>query len=145
MRRVTVTIPDDLEAALDSYIAAQAAAPSVTAVMQASLERFLKPSGTAQQSTLLERVLRCRRELVDVAFAKGASNLRIFGSVARGEARDDSDVDILITAGPETSLFGLAELRLELERLLDAPVHLSTDGGMSDEEREAVHAESIAL
>ena len=39
----------------------------------------------------------------------------------------------------------LADLRFELEELLGAPVHRSTDGGMTDEEREVVRAESIAL
>ena len=83
--------------------------------------------------------------MLEVLHRWGVTNVRIFGSVARGEARPDSDIDILVTASPGTGLFDLADLRFELEELLGAPVHLSTDGGMTDEEREAVLAESIAL
>lgn len=145
MRRVTVTIPDDLETALDRFIEAQPVAPSVTAVLQTSLKHFLEPSASAGSADLLNRVLRSRRRVVEIAHAKGASNVRVFGSVARGEARNDSDIDILITAVPGTSLFDVADLQMELEQLLNAPVHVSTDGGMTDEQREAVDAEAIAL
>ncbi|WP_420442976.1 nucleotidyltransferase family protein [Candidatus Poriferisodalis sp.] len=145
MRRVTVTIPDNLEAELDRFIAQQPALPSVTAVLQASLEQFLAQGGGPGRSTQLDRVLRSRRHISATARKYGISDIRIFGSVARGEARPDSDIDILVSTGRGTGLFDLARLRMELEQLLEAPVHLATDGGMTDAQREAVLAEAITL
>jgi len=145
MRRVTVTIPDDLEAASDRFIEAQPVAPSVTAVLQTSLKHFLEPRAGAESADLLNQVLRSRRRVVEIAHAMGASDVRMFASVARGEARNDSDIDILITAVPGTSLFDIADLQLELEQLRNTPVHASTDGGRTDKERKAVDAESVAL
>ncbi len=145
MRRVTVTIPDDLEAALDSYIAEQAAAPSVTAVVQASLKRFLAESRSRASGLTLGGVLRNRHRIVEVLGRWGVSNVRLFGSVARGEAGPDSDIDLLITVPKGTSLFDLADMQAQLEELLDAPVHLLTDGAMTDEQRAAVAAEALQL
>ncbi len=145
MRRVTVTIPDELEGDLDRFMSDQPAAPSVTSVLQASLEQFLKQRIDVTRPTLLERVLRCRPQIVNAAQRRGITGVRIFGSVARGEARSDSDVDILVTTSSGTGLFDLARLRIELEELLEAPVHLSTEGGMTAAQRDSVLAEAIAL
>ena len=141
MRRVTVTIPDDLETALDSYIAEQAAAPSVTAVVQASLKRFLSETSTPT----LGGVLRNRDRIVEVLGHWGVSNVRLFGSVARGDAGPSSDIDLLVTVPKGISLFDLADMQAQLEELLDAPVHLLTDGAMTDEQRAAVAAEALQL
>ena len=145
MRRVTVTIPDDLEAALDSYIAEQAAAPSVTAVLQASLKRFLADSRSEGSAPTLGGVLRNRDRIVEVLGRWGVSNVRLFGSVARGDAGPDSDIDLLVTVPKSTSLFDLADMQAQLQELLDAPVHLLTDGAMTDAQRAAVAAEALQL
>lgn len=142
---MTVTIPDELEDELDRFVSEQPAPPSATAVLQASLRRFLAQDLDTDRPSLMDRVLRCRRQIVDAAQRKGISNLRIFGSVARGEAHSASDIDILVSASPGTGLFDLADLRFQLEELLEAPVHLSTDGGMTEAQRESVLAEAIAL
>ena len=145
MRRVTVTIPDDLEAALDSYIAEQAAAPSVTAVLQASLKRFLTDSRSEGSAPTLGGVLRNRDRIVEVLGRWGVSNVRLFGSVARGDAGPDSDIDLLVTVPKRTSLFDLADMQAQLQELLEAPVHLLTDGAMTDAQRAAVAAEALQL
>ncbi|NUQ03773.1 MAG: nucleotidyltransferase family protein [Anaerolineae bacterium] len=54
----------------------------------------------------------------------GATNVRVFGSVARGEAREDSDVDFLVEFRKGTSIFELAGLRLDLMDLLSHDVDL---------------------
>jgi predicted nucleotidyltransferase len=58
------------------------------------------------------------------AAAHGVSGMRVFGSVARGEDRADSDVDLLVDLPEHMSLFGLARLQAELESILDARVDL---------------------
>jgi len=83
-----------------------------------------------------------RNEVVAVAARHGATNLRVFGSVARGEDSVDSDVDLLATFRPGTSLYDVAELADELEALLGNAVDVVSDRGLSaqhtDIAREAV-------
>jgi predicted nucleotidyltransferase len=67
--------------------------------------------------------LRARRpELARIAAARGAYNLRVFGSVARGEARADSDVDFLVEMERGRSVLDLSELILDLEEALGCRV-----------------------
>ena len=145
MRRVTVTIPDELETALNRYIADQDAAPSVTAVVQASLKRFLADGRAESPVPSLGRILRNRNQIVEVLQRWGVSNVRLFGSVARGNAGPGSDIDLLVTVPKGTSYFDIADMQAELEALLDAPVHLVTDGAMTDEQRAAVAADALRL
>jgi predicted nucleotidyltransferase len=70
------------------------------------------------------QVRRRRHDLVAAAAARGASGLQVFGSVARGEDRPGSDVDLLADLPPGMSLFGLARLQDELEAILGSPVDL---------------------
>jgi predicted nucleotidyltransferase len=74
------------------------------------------------------------RDEVKAIIAKyPVSNPRIFGSVARGEDVEGSDVDILVDNYPEASTFDLAGLELELESLLTAHVDVRTRGDLSDD------------
>jgi predicted nucleotidyltransferase len=70
------------------------------------------------------RVRQRRRALVAAAAAHGVTRLRVFGSVARGEDRPDSDVDLLVDLPPGMSLFGLARVQDDLEAIVEAPVDL---------------------
>ena len=63
----------------------------------------------------------------------GASNVRVFGSVARGEARQDSDVDFLVTFPDDKSIFEMVGLWLDLKQLMGRDVSLVADG--IDDER----------
>lgn len=73
--------------------------------------------------------LRARRdEIIELAARHGATNIRIFGSVARGEAGPDSDVDFLVSAKPGTSVFEMVGLWREMQELLGCEVSLITDG-----------------
>lgn len=70
--------------------------------------------------------LRARRdEILEVAAANRARNVRVFGSVVRGEARLGSDVDFLVEFEPGASLMDLSGLHLDLEELLGCPVHVA--------------------
>jgi len=73
----------------------------------------------------------------------GASNIRVYGSVARGEASPMSDVDVLVEMEEGRSLLDLAALHLELEEIVGYPVEIGTD--VKPRLRERVYAESVAL
>lgn len=68
-----------------------------------------------------------RGDLLAVCALYGASHVRVFGSVARGEQEADSDVDFLVDIEPGRSLFDLVALTGELEDLLGCPVNIVED------------------
>jgi len=70
----------------------------------------------------LERLRLRRAEIDRVAAGRGARNLRVFGSVARGEAGPDSDVDFLVDFEPGRTVLDLSGLILDLQELLDCRV-----------------------
>ncbi len=89
---------------------------------------------TNQPPTLDE--LRSRRaEILALAARYGAYNLRVFGSVARGEASAESDIDLLVSFPPGTSMFDLVGLWLDLKDLLGREVSLVTDDPNPRDER----------
>ncbi|HNU40009.1 MAG TPA: nucleotidyltransferase family protein [Methanothrix sp.] len=65
-----------------------------------------------------------------IAAKHGACNVRIFGSVARGEAGENSDIDLLVELEPGRSLLDLAKLVVELEDLLNRKVDVVTEQGL---------------
>jgi predicted nucleotidyltransferase len=133
MRRATITIPDDLAEKVDAYSERQPAGPSLTALVQAALRRFLaEPEGSSHQRPVVLRVLSNRAAIKDAAARHGASNVRLFGSVARGEALPGSDVDLLVTLEDGRTLFDIARLRVELEEMLSTPVDVVADSGLSE-------------
>jgi uncharacterized protein len=69
-----------------------------------------------------------REAILRVAAKHGATQVRLIGSVARGDARPDSDVDLLINWQEGTSLLDQAALKLELESLLGRKVDIATVG-----------------
>lgn len=80
--------------------------------------------------------LRARRdEILALAAQYGATNVRVFGSVARGDATPDSDIDILITARSGVSVFDLVGLWLDLQDLFQRDVSLVTDDDNPRRER----------
>jgi len=90
--------------------------------------------------------LRSRRaEILAAARKHGARNVRIFGSVARGESGPASDVDILVEMEPGRTLIDHAALLLELERLLGCEVDVVTDRGLRPRIRDRVLREAVPL
>ncbi|HEY8868136.1 MAG TPA: nucleotidyltransferase domain-containing protein [Candidatus Limnocylindrales bacterium] len=71
-----------------------------------------------------------RREIIDLAASHHASNVRLFGSVARHDETDRSDVDLLVDMEPNRSLLDQVRLRRALSELLGVQVDLLTSGGL---------------
>lgn len=74
--------------------------------------------------TIGTRLLGHREEVCQIAARQGLTNVRVFGSVGRGDETDDSDVDLLVDVAPGVGLLGLARCQQELETLLGAIVDL---------------------
>ena len=68
-----------------------------------------------------------REEILRLARQRGAHSLRVFGSVARGEANDGSDLDLLVAWEPDRSLLDHAGLVQDLQELLGIKVHIGTE------------------
>jgi uncharacterized protein len=86
-----------------------------------------------------------RNEILSIAARYGARNVRVFGSVARGDARPDSDVDILVDMEPGRSLFDLGGLLSELQTLLGVDVDVITEKGLRPRIRAQVIREAVPL
>ena len=94
----------------------------------------------------IARLLQERREeILRLAAHHGAEKVRVFGSVARREARPDSDVDILVTMKDGGTLLDLIALGQDLEELLGRKVHLVSDGGLSPYLRDSILREAVAV
>lgn len=91
-------------------------------------------------------LLRDKRDaILKLAAAFGASRIRLFGSYARGEADDASDVDFLVDLEPGRSLFDLGGLQYELEQLIGRRVDVVTEKGLKPRIRDRVLREAVAL
>ena len=86
-----------------------------------------------------------REEILRIARSHGARNVRVFGSVARGEDDAQSDIDLLVELAPGRSLFDLGGIQFELETLLGRNVDVVTEHGLKPRIRERVLRESVIL
>ena len=86
-----------------------------------------------------------RDQILVTANKRGAKNIRIFGSVARGDERRDSDIDFLVDFEPGRSLFDLAGLWLDLETLLGCKVDVVSSRGLKPRLASKVLRDAIAL
>jgi predicted nucleotidyltransferase len=86
-----------------------------------------------------------RQEILRIAGAHGARNVRVFGSVSRGEAGTESDVDLLVKLEPGRSLLDLIAIKQELEDLLGREVDVVTEDAVSPYIREQVLKEAVSL
>jgi excisionase family DNA binding protein len=93
-----------------------------------------------------DHVIRMKKhEILKIAEKHGARNVRVFGSLARGEAAIGSDVDFLVEMEEERTLLDLVALSQDLEDLLGCRVHVVSEGGVSPYLRERIFAEAVAL
>jgi predicted nucleotidyltransferase/DNA-binding XRE family transcriptional regulator len=129
----------------------QPAIPTLTALIEATGHELVlslrpEPQGLARLSGPVgHRVRRNRHKLVAAAAAHGVTGLRVFGSVARGDDRPDSDVDLLADLPPRLSLFGLGRVEAELEDIVGARVDLAPAGSLKPQVRKRVEQELVLL
>ncbi len=83
--------------------------------------------------------------LIETAARHGARNVRVFGSVARGTAAKNSDLDLLVDMEPGRDLFDLVALKREMEEALGLKVDVLTENSLSPHLRERVLREAVPL
>jgi len=86
-----------------------------------------------------------REEILRIAAKHGARNVRVFGSVARGDCRLDSDVDFLVTLDADRSLLDHAALLVELEGLLGCTVDVAPEDTLRPRFKERILKEALPL
>lgn len=88
---------------------------------------------------------RQRQQLLDLASRHGMSNVRVFGSASRGEARPDSDIDLLVDVETGRSLLDLIGFAQDAEALLVRKVDVVSSGGISPWMRDTILGEARPL
>ena len=106
----------------------------------AMIERLLA-AARPRPSAVLER---CRADVLRAARANRASDVRVFGSIARGEDTPDSDIDLLVTFDADASVFDQAGLVEDLERVLGRHVDVVSDRALKPRD-DAVREEAVPL
>jgi uncharacterized protein len=91
------------------------------------------------------RLRRRKASVLALAARHGVNDLRVFGSVARGEERPDSDLDLLVHLPEDAGLFALGRFKEELEALLKVPVDVVPDDGVKPRLRASIAKDLVAL
>jgi len=86
-----------------------------------------------------------RRDILRIARKHGVADIKVFGSVARGEADEKSDIDFLVEMEPGRNLLDMGGLLMDLEELLGRKVDVITPRGLKSRIRERVLKEAIVL
>ena len=86
-----------------------------------------------------------REEILAIARRHGAFNVRVFGSVARGDADEKSDIDLLVDLDAERSLLDLGALVAELNESIGRRTDVVTERGIRNRIRDRIVAEAVAL
>ncbi len=87
----------------------------------------MKQTSESASRALPPLLLEHRDELLALAKRRGLHNVRVFGSMVRGDYHDGSDVDLLVDAPPGTSALALCGLSIDAEQLLARPVDVVTE------------------
>jgi predicted nucleotidyltransferase len=95
--------------------------------------------------TIEELIKDRREEILRIAARHGAHNVRVFGSVVRGEARPDSDVDFLVDMDPGRTLLDMGGLVMELREILGREVDVVTERGLKARIRDRIIKEAAPL
>ena len=95
--------------------------------------------------SIRERLEKLRPAVLEVAQRYGASNLRVFGSVALNQEHEDSDLDLLVDLPPSQSLLALVGIAQELEQLLGCPVDVTEPDSLHPLIRSEVLQQAVGL
>jgi len=93
----------------------------------------------------LSQVQQKKAEILRIAAAHGADNVRVFGSVVRGQSTTSSDLDLLVRMSPGRSLLDRIALKQDLEDLLDVTVDVINENALHPSIRQAVLEEGVPL
>ena len=93
----------------------------------------------------MRRLKQRREEILRIAARHGAYNVRVFGSVVRGEARPESDIDFLVDMEPGRSLLDLGGLWWDLSHLLGVEVDVVTEKGLRPRISQNVLRDAVLL
>ena len=143
MAFLSVRVPDDVRNRVKAIAAARG--EKLQDLVGGLIERFVEE--TDRRPPQLAEVLRSLREREVDLRGKGVSSLWIFGSVARGDARPDSDIDLLIDFAPEAepSLLTLSGLQLDLADALGRPVDLGERRALKPHVAEAAERDMVRV
>ncbi len=86
-----------------------------------------------------------REAILDIARRYGLTNVRVFGSMVRGDAGENSDVDLLVTLPPGVSGLALGGLLMDVQDITGRKVDVVTDGGLNPALRDSILEEAQAL
>ncbi len=144
---LTVEIPDAVADDIDQAVA-EGRFPDREAAVRAAIRAFSDPDiarhlGHCEKPPSMEELKARRDEILYLASRHGASNVRVYGSVARGDADIGSDVDLLVDLEEGRSLLDLGGLLMDLQDLLGVPVDVGTS--IKPRMRERVQSEAIPL
>lgn len=109
---------------------------------QPEVARLLRFHATTPRG---RKLVKYRREVLNLAAEHGFRNVRVFGSVARGEDGPDSDIDLLATFPERYSLLGVGRIQVALEALLGEKVDLVPDAGLIPHIHDRVLHEMVSL
>lgn len=150
-RRAEARARDQFEAAVVEAAGAggsQRETASQAGVSQPYVARILAAAGPARfvpSSRLGRRLVDRRDRVLDTVREYGADNVRVFGSLARGEDRPGSDIDLIVDLAPGTGLFGLARMEHALEKVLGVDVDLVPGRLLATELQESVRHDVVPL
>jgi predicted nucleotidyltransferase len=111
-------------------------------LQHSELKFFQREVKTVTMSPIIQNK---REAILRIATQYGASNIRVFGSVARGEAGPESDIDVLIHLEPGRSLLDIVAIKQDLEELLRRKVDVLTESSISPYLRDRILKEAIEL
>ncbi len=95
--------------------------------------------------SLMEFVKSKKTDICQIANKYGAFNIRIFGSVARGDADENSDIDFLVDFNPDVGLIEWSGFWLALEELLGKKVDVAIESSLKKRMRDRVLSEAVSL
>jgi uncharacterized protein len=101
--------------------------------------------GRTHSLASLDALRDLREPILQIAHRRKATNIRVFGSIARGAANDESDIDFLVSMEPDATLVDLIGLEQDLKALLGREVDVLTDDAVHPHLEEEVRSSAVRL